>query len=199
MARSAKRLEFHMRQSTILAIVLGLNVALSAGLLLAGLAADSSSLVANAVDNASDAAVYGISLVAIGRSTAWKRGAATASAIMLVVFAVGVLLDVGRRYLTGSEPIGTAMMALALVAAVVNLVCFVLLRRSRGVDVNIHAAETFSVNDFVSNAGVLAAGVLVTWTGWRSPDLVVGVAVAAIAIYGAISIARDVRTDLSAR
>ena len=153
----------------------------------------SSGLIANALDNASDVTVYAITLFAIGRSTRWKTRAATISGVLLLLFAIGVVVDTSRRFTTGSEPIGTVMMGMAVVAAVINVACVRLLRRWRHADVNLRAAETYSVNDFAANAGVLVAGVLVAWTGARWPDLVVGLAVAAIAAYGGIEILRDAR------
>ncbi|MBX3478826.1 MAG: cation transporter [Caulobacter sp.] len=179
------------RQRRILLIVLFLNTALFVGLGIGGLVADSSALLANAVDNASDAAVYLISFLAVGRSPVWKRGAARTSGILLLVFAVGVLFDVGRRWLTGTEPVGPTMMGLALVAAIINLICLLLLRRLHGDDVNMRAAETFSLNDFASNGGILAAGGLVMWLGQPWPDLVVGMLVAALAVKGGLEILRD--------
>lgn len=179
------------QQRRTLLTVLGLNAGLAAALGIGGVSADSSALLANALDNASDAAVYLISFLAIGRAGTWKRGAARASGIMLLVFAVGVLVDAVRRVITGTEPIGPTMMALALVAAVVNLICLQLIRRQHSGDVNMKAAETFSFNDFASNGGILVAGGLVLWLDQAWPDLVVGVLVAAIAIKGGIKILRD--------
>ena len=179
------------QQRRTLLTVLGLNAGLAAALGIGGVSADSSALLANALDNASDAAVYLISSLAIGRAGTWKRGAARASGIMLLVFAVGVLVDAVRRVITGTEPIGPTMMALALVAAVVNLICLQLIRRQHSGDVNMKAAETFSFNDFASNGGILVAGGLVLWLDQAWPDLVVGVLVAAIAIKGGVEILRD--------
>ena len=179
------------RQRRTLLTVLGLNAGLAAALGIGGVSADSSALLANALDNASDAAVYLISFLAIGRAGTWKRGAARASGIMLLVFAVGVLVDAVRRVITGTEPIGPTMMGLALVAAVVNLICLQLIRRQHSGDVNMKAAETFSFNDFASNGGILVAGGLVLWLDQAWPDLVVGVLVAAIAIKGGVEILRD--------
>lgn len=179
------------RQRRVLLIVLLLNAALFVGLGIGGLVADSSALLANAVDNASDAAVYLISFLAVGRSRGWKRGAARISGILLLAFAVGVLFDVGRRWLTGTEPVGPTMRGLALVAAIINLICLLLLRRLHGDDVNMRAAETFSLNDFASNGGILAAGGLVMWLGQPWPDLLVGVLVALLAIKGGVEILRD--------
>lgn len=179
------------QQRRTLLTVLGLNAGLAAALGIGGVSADSSALLANALDNASDAAVYLISFLAIGRAGTWKRGAARASGIMLLVFAVGVLVDAVRRVITGTEPIGPTMMTLALVAAVVNLICLQLIRRQHSGDVNMKAAETFSFNDFASNGGILVAGGLVLWLDQAWPDLVVGVLVAAIAIKGGVEILRD--------
>ena len=179
------------QQRRTLLIVLILNALLFLGLGAGGILADSSALLANAVDNASDSVVYLISFVAIGRAASWKRGAARLSGILLLVFAAGVLIDVGRRWWFGTEPVGWTMMGLALVAAIVNLVCLVLLRRDTSGDVNMEAAETFSLNDFASNGGILVAGALVMWLDQSWPDLVVGMLVAAIAVKGGIEILRS--------
>lgn len=180
-------------QRSTLWIVLALNLALAAGLAVAGVTADSSALTANALDNASDAVVYGISLFAIGRAPIWKRHAARWSAVLLLVFGLGVAADALRRFLTGSEPIGVTMMVMAAIAALVNLICLFLLRRLKSDDVNLEAAETFSFNDFASNGGVLVAGALVLWLDQRWPDLIVGAAVAVIALKGSADIWRSAR------
>lgn len=179
------------QQRRTLLTVLALNAGLAVALGLGGWSADSSALLANAVDNASDAAVYLISFLAIGRAGSWKRGAARFSGVMLLIFGAGVLLDAGRRFLVGTEPIGPTMMGLAIVAAVINLICLRLIRRQHSSDVNMKAAETFSFNDSASNGGILVAGGLVLWLNQSWPDLVVGVLVAAIAVKGGVDIRRD--------
>jgi len=184
-----------VRQKSILRQVLLWNLGLFVGLGIAGWVADSSALMANAVDNASDAAVYLISYLAIDRQPAWKRWAAMLSGVMLLLFACFVLADVVRRWLGDVEPVGMTMMVLALVAAGINLWCLVLLRRVQSDDVNMQAAETFSFNDFISNGGVLVAGGLVLWIGSPWPDLVAGALIAVVAIVGGIRILRSVRAE----
>ena len=181
-------------QRRTLLTVLVLNVLLFVMLGLGGLFAESSALLANAADNGSDAIVYLISFLAVGRALVWKTGAARASGVMLLIFAVLVLLDALRRTLTGTEPVGPTMMVLAVVAAVINLVCLLLIRRQHSGDVNMKAAETFSFNDFASNGGILVAGGLVLWLDQAWPDLVVGVLVAAIAVKGGVEILKDANT-----
>lgn len=182
-------------QRRTLWIVLALNVAIAIAFFITGFSADSSALIANGLDNSSDAIVYLISLFALTRSAQWKRGAARVSGVMLLVFAAGVLFDVGRRYFAGSEPAGVTMMLMAIVAAGVNALCLWLLRRLRKPDVNIRAASTFSANDFIANFGVVVGGAAVLWSGRNWPDLLVGVAVAAIAVKGGIDILRDAHRE----
>src|SRR3546814_12121043 len=104
----------------------------------------------------------------------WKTRAATASGVMLLIFAVGILIDVGRRYVQGSDPIGPTMMVMSAIAGVVNDVCLRLLQKLKQPDVNLRAATTFSFNDFISNGGILIAGALVRWLGRNGPELLGG-------------------------
>ena len=176
-------------------VVLWLNVAIAIGFFAVGYFADSNALLANGLDNSSDAIVYALSLLALTRSRTWKRGAARFSGIMLLVFSAGVIFDAYRRFVEGSDPGGMLMMAMAFVAGLVNLYCLRLLQKMENKDVNMRAATTFSFNDFISNGGIIIAGIIVMLTGTNWPDLVVGIAVACIALYGGIEILRDAHMD----
>lgn len=182
-------------QKRVLRQVLLWNTGLFGGLGVAGWLADSTALLANAVDNGADAAVYLLSYLAIDRRSSWKRGAAIMSGVTLLLFAIAVVIDVVRRWMYGAEPIGPIMIGLAVVAASINLWCLILLRRVQSTDVNMKAAETFSLNDFFSNGGVIVAGVLVVWLGTSWPDLVAGALIALVAFAGGIEILSDVRRD----
>ncbi|ODS53429.1 MAG: RND transporter [Acidobacteria bacterium SCN 69-37] len=183
----------HAQQRRVLRQVFALNVLLSVALTLAGVYADSSGLMANALDNASDSAVYAISYFAVGKSPHRKTVAATISGAMLLVLAGIVIADAMRRFFAGAEPVSGVMVAMGVVAGGVNLWSLRLLRRLQTKDVNLRAAQTFSVNDFISNVGVLVAAALVAWTGTFWPDLVVGMAIAVVVAWGGIAILRDAR------
>ena len=188
-------IEGSLPQRRTLLYVLLLNLVLSGSLAIGGYLADSSALVANAVDNASDAAVYLLSFIAVGRSERWRIAAATTSGVLLMLLAAGVVVDVIRRFSTGAEPIGGAMIAMAIVALAINAWCLRLLASVRKDNVNLRAAWTFSINDLLSNFGIIAGGLLVWWLGRTWPDLVVGAAVAAMAGYGGIEILKDARAS----
>ena len=87
------------------------------------------------------------------------------------------------------------MLAMAAIAAAVILICLSVLQMLQQKDVNLRAATTFSFNDFISNGGIIVAGIIVMLTGANWPDLVVGIAVAGIALYGGIDILRDAHRD----
>lgn len=114
---------------------------------------------------------------------------------MLLIFSAGVIFDAYRRFVEGSDPGGILMMAMAFIAGMVNLYCLRLLQKMENKDVNMRAATTFSFNDFISNGGIIIAGIIVMLTGTNWPDLVVGIAVACIALYGGIEILRDAHMD----
>ncbi|WP_339911804.1 cation transporter [Symmachiella dynata] len=173
--------------------VLFLNAGLSALLTAGAFFASSSVLLANALDNASDAVVYTISLYAATRGDRWKVRAATFSGIMLLMVAIGVAADAIRRFVFGTEPVGGTIIVLAVVAMLINLWCMWILRPHRSEDVNLRATWIFSINDFMSNLGALVAGVLVIWLGRAWPDLVVGLLVAIVVGKGAIEILLDAK------
>jgi Co/Zn/Cd efflux system component len=52
------------------------------------------------------------------------------------------------------------------------------------------ASWIFTSPDVIANLGVIAAGLLVAWTGSSLPDLLVGLAIGAVVLGGAIKILR---------
>ncbi|SEW35210.1 Cation efflux family protein [Aliiroseovarius sediminilitoris] len=179
----------------ILWVVLVLNAALAIAFFATGTFGDSNALIANGLDNLSDSLVYAISLFALSRTGKWKRTAANVSGGLLIFFALGILYDAWRRYSGGSEPLGSIMILMALIAAFINAVCVWLLAQLQDPDVNIRAANTFSWNDFAANLGILVAGGFVAWLGTNWPDLLVGAIVAGIAFWGGLKILRDAHQE----
>jgi Co/Zn/Cd efflux system component len=99
------------------AVALSLNATMFVVGLVAGLVAQSSGLLADSLDMLVDATAYAIALIATRRSAAFKARAAGLSGGLLLVLGIGVLIDVGRRALSGSSPEGAIMVAVASVIA----------------------------------------------------------------------------------
>ena len=112
-------------------IVLAINAALFVLQLGFGLRPRSTGLIADSLDRLADAAVYALSLLAAGRSILEQRRAAGVSGLMQIALAGWVLVDVVRRWLHGSEPLSSWMIAIGALALLANLLCLVLVSRQR--------------------------------------------------------------------
>jgi Co/Zn/Cd efflux system component len=157
----------------------------------AGWLGESTGLMADSLDMLADASVYGVGLYAVGRSLVVKARAASISGILQLALGAGVLADVGRRFLAGSEPVSTLMIGVGLVALAANIVCLVLISRYRKGGIHMRAAWIFSRNDVLANGGVILSGVLVWLTASRLPDLAIGAIIAAVVIKGGRDILRE--------
>lgn len=177
-------------ESRVLKQLLAINAAMFVFELVLGLVAQSTGLIADSLDMFADAAVYGLSLYAVGRALAAQQRAAKVSGWLQMVLALGALGEVARRSVMGSEPVEALMIAVGLVALVANLTCVALLAKHRDGGAHLKASWIFSTNDALANLGVVLAGVLVAVTGRAWPDLVVGTAVGCLVLWGAVRILR---------
>jgi len=117
------------------------------------------------------------------------------SGVLQIVLGLGVLAEVIRRTVLGSEPASLLMIGAGCVALVANLICLRLLSKHRDGGVHMRASWIFSKNDVVANTGVIVAGLLVMSLGSRIPDLVVGSVVVVVVVRGGIMILRDAGGD----
>ncbi len=170
------------RRTLIGVLIINLSQVLLAGVV--GVLAQSAGLLGAALDNLGDAAVYVVSLYAVGRAVAAKARAARLSGVLLIAMALMLLAEVLRRFVTGSEPIGWAMIATALVNSATNLLCLRLLRSHREQGVHLKASWIFTLNDMLANLGIVVSGIAVMVFKSRLPDLLIGMVVVWIVIKG---------------
>lgn len=166
-------------------ILLAINGLMFVFEMVMGLIAQSAGLIADSLDMFADAAVYGLALYAVGHGVKMQVRAAHVAGILQLILALGVLLEVGRRFVFGSEPESTLMMAIAVVALIANTACLLLISRHREGGAHMKASYIFSANDVIINLGIIVAGALVAWTGSNYPDLVIGTLVGFIVLSGA--------------
>ena len=86
-------------------------------------------------------------------------------------------------------PAGQAL-GMGLVALVANVACLVMVAKKKDAGAHMKASYIFSANDVIANAGVIAAGALVAFTGSRYPDLLIGAIVGLVVLNGARQILR---------
>lgn len=181
----------HRSQSRVLIWLLLINAAMFLVEFGVGWWAQSTALIADAMDMLADAMVYGVGLYAVGKPLYAKIRAASLSGWLQVGIGLLVLADIVRRLVYGSEPISILMMVMGLVALIANTVCLVLISKHRDGEVHMRASWIFSKNDVIANVGVILAGGLVALTASRIPDLVIGVAVALLVLRGGVQILKD--------
>ena len=185
------------QERRVLQIALGLNATMAVIGGLAGWVAQSTGLLADALDMLSDATAYAIALLAIGRSALFKIRAATLSGGILLVLGVAVLFEVGRRAIYGAEPLSEWMIGTAVLSLVVNLTVLRLLAPMKSGEVHLRATWLFTRADVVANLGVILAGLLILWLGVPYPDYVIGTLIGLYVIKEAVEILRDARAEAS--
>jgi cation diffusion facilitator family transporter len=167
-------------QRRVLWAVLAINAAMFLLEFGAGLLARSTALLADSVDMLGDALVYGFSLHVVARGPIWQARAAILKGVIMAGFGAGVLIEVVAKLIRGTVPVAEIMAPVGAVALVANATCLWLLWRRRADDLNMRSAWLCSRNDVMANVGVLvaAAGVAVTGAVW--PDILTGLAIAAL-------------------
>jgi len=172
--------------------LLGINAAMFGAEAVAGWWGESTGLLADSVDMLADAGVYGIALYAVGSADRQVRAAAV-SGVLQLTLGLGVLFEVMRRFVVGSEPVSVLMMSTGAVALAANLTCLALIAKHRFGAVHMRASWIFSTNDAVANLGVIVSGGLVWAVESRLPDLIIGLVISALVLYGSVRILRESR------
>jgi Co/Zn/Cd efflux system component len=161
-----------------------------------GLIAQSTSLIADSLDMLADTVVYSISLYAVGQSISKQASSAKVSGYLQILLGIGVIIEVVRRFIYGSEPESLLIMMGGLAALVANAICLFLISKHRQGGVHMRASWIFSKNDVISNVAVILSGGLVAAIGSHYPDLIVGGLISAIVIRGGINILREANHSL---
>ena len=180
----------------ILWIALGLNAIMFGVEIVAGIAADSRALQADALDFLGDAANYAISLGVAGMAIVWRARAALVKAATMLVFGLWVLGSAIWGFFVGASPDPGTMGAIGSLALAVNLAVAAMLFRYRSGDANMRSVWICSRNDAIGNIAVLAAAIGVFGTGRAWPDLVVASIMAGLAVWGSAEVSKQARGEL---
>lgn len=172
------------------------NATMFAVEVVAGLAAGSVSLQADALDFLADAANYGISLLVLGLALKWRARAALVKGWSLGILGVIVLGSTVWNTIAATVPEAEVMAAVGTLALLANVGVAALLFGYRRGDSNMRSVWLCSRNDAIANIAVLVAalGVFGTGTGW--PDIIVASIIAALSVSAAFQIIRQASTEL---
>lgn len=153
-----------------------------------GFYAESTGLIADGLDMLADSFVYGISLYAVSKSVHVKNKTAFLSGVIQISLGLLCLIEVGRKFYFGSEPLSNFMIVVSIVALIGNVWCLALIHKHKDGEVHMKASWIFSANDVIVNTGVIISGVLVYFFKTNIPDLIIGGLVSLIVIKGGLTI-----------
>jgi cobalt-zinc-cadmium efflux system protein len=151
-----------------------------------GLITGSLALLADAAHMLTDAGGLAFALLAIrlGQSAPTSKRtfgmlraeilSALGNAVVLLLLTIYILYEAYERFRNPPEILGLPMLAVAVVGLGVNLVSMRLLAGGSGDSLNVRGAYFEVLSDMLGSIGVIVAAVIVTLTGWRLADPIVG-------------------------
>ncbi len=162
-----------------------------------GLKANSSALLADALDFLGDAANYGISLWVLAMGIVARARASLLKAVSMATFGIWVLGDALWGLFNNSLPEATTMGMVGALALLANLTVAVMLYTWRNGDSNMRSVWLCTRNDAIGNVAVMLAALGVFGTGGNWPDLAVASIMAVLALTAAWQVLTHARLELA--
>jgi len=186
--KSCEITSMRANHARVLWVVLAINSVMFVIEGTAGLLAHSTALQADALDMLGDALVYGFSLFVLERSVKWQAGASLVKGLFMLAFGIGVLLEAFYKVFVPIMPGVEVMGMIGVLALAANLVCFILLYRHRGDNLNMSSTWLCSRNDLIANAGVLFAAGTSYLLASHWPDILLGSLIAVLFLRSAVDV-----------
>jgi len=180
----------------ILWIVLIINFVMFLVEVIAGVAAGSVSLQADALDFLADSANYAISLFVVGMALRRRAQAAMFKGMTMALFGLWVIGNTLWHVFYGDVPDAMTMGVVGVTALISNAVVFALLWAYRHGDSNMRSVWVCSRNDVIGNFAVLLAALGVFGTGTAWPDIIVAAIMATLAMQGAFVVMKQAHNEM---
>jgi cobalt-zinc-cadmium efflux system protein len=192
----------HPASERRLALAFGLSLGLLAVEVVAGLAAHSLALLADAGHILTDAFAFAVAWFAVlqarrpadlRRTYGYQRVevlAAMANGALLVIVVVAIAYEAARRLQSPPQVHAPVVLGAALVAIAVNVFLARNLRHPH-MDLNERAALLHVLGDLAASVAVLVAGAVILLTGWVYADPLLSLLIAAIIAWNAGGIVRE--------
>jgi cobalt-zinc-cadmium efflux system protein len=186
-----------------LAVALGLIVAFMAVEVVVGILANSLALLADAAHMLTDAGALALSLVVISLAARPSRGnltfglkrteilSAQANGFTLLVLAGIIVVEAIRRLVSPPEPIGLAILLVALAGILVNLLATWQLSKANRESMNIEGSFQHLLTDLLAFIFTAIAAIVILTTGFARADPIASLIVAAIMFRAAYGLLRD--------
>lgn len=187
--------------------VLAVTALYCAAELIGGYYANSLALISDAVHLLTDIAALLLALLTLWISTRPASGAKTygylraeilgalANGLFLWLLVVFIWFEAVERLRHPAPVAGLTVMVIAAVGLGVNSFSAWVTRASRGeqgrAGMAINAVFVHVISDLIGTLGVLAAGALVYFSGWREADALVGLLIGALVLYSSWGLVRE--------
>jgi cobalt-zinc-cadmium efflux system protein len=191
------------RQRRALWLALVLNAAFTVVEAVGGLLTGSLALLADAGHMLSDVAALGLALFALWfahrpadpkRTFGYMRAetlAALVNAVTLVLICIFIFLEAYRRVLEPRAVASAAMLVIAMLGLVINIVSAVILYGVQHESLNIRGAALHMLADALGSLGAIAAALMILATGWTIADAIASVAIALLILASAWRLLSD--------
>ncbi len=162
-------------------VVAAINAAYFGVEVAVALSIGSVSLLADSVDFLEDTAVNLLIALALGWSLVARARVGRLLALVILVPAIAVVVQAVLKIGDPAPPSVVPLLLAAAGAALVNLVCALLLARIRAAGGSMVGAAWYAArNDVIINLAIVAMAFVTLWVGSGWPDIVLGVLIIAL-------------------
>ena len=109
--------------------------------------------------------------------------AALANGISLLIILIWILYEAWQRLHKPETISGVSMFIIATIGLIVNAITALLLKEASHRDINIRSAFIHVIGDLGSSVGVVAAAILILYSGWTPIDPIVSALIALVIAY----------------
>lgn len=124
----------------------------------------------------------------------WKRAeilSAAGNGITLLVVSAVVTFEAIRRMINPTGVAGGAVLAIAVIGVVINLMAAQTMARANRTSLNVEGAYRHILTDLYGFIGTIVAAVIILTTGWDRADAVASLVVVALMLHAAWGLLRD--------
>jgi cobalt-zinc-cadmium efflux system protein len=189
------------RRPLIITLVLVLVIMVAE--VIGGLVSNSLALLSDAGHMLTDALAITLSLFAMNlarrpatlkKTYGYHRAeilAAFANGAILILLSAYIFYEAVKRFSAEPEIKTPVMLVVAIIGLIANLVGMFLLRQGSGKSINVRAAFWHIIGDTLSSVGVIAAAIIIYFTGWTAADPIIAIVIGVVILWGAVRIVRE--------
>lgn len=186
-----------------LKITLGLVLVIMVAEVIGGVFSNSLALLSDAGHMLTDALALVLSLFAMNlarrpatptKTFGYHRAeimAALANGMVLVAVAAIIFFEASKRFTALPAVKSPLMLIIAVIGLIANIIGIFLLREGSRKSINIKAAFWHIISDTLSSVGVIAAAIIIYFTGWTIADPILAVVIGVVIFFGALRILKE--------